>query len=173
MKKLQVIIFNWAAPALLSGICLSASAQKLPTTQKASLRAPSNTKIDGKATEWDNKFQAYNNATNVFYTLSNDDNNLYLTVQADEQSVINKILRGGITLTIQKSGKKTDKDGMSITYPVFGTDRPRINFRGMPQIVSGSPVSVKQADSFMYANNKLLAEKSKNIIIRGIKDIDT
>ena len=41
---------------------LSANAQKLPNTQETSLRAPANLKVDGKPTEWNNQFQAYNKA---------------------------------------------------------------------------------------------------------------
>ncbi len=113
---------------LLSGfVCLTATAQKLPNTQTTSLRAPINIKIDGKATEWDNKFQAYNHATDVYYTLANDDDKLYLVVQATDRQIINKIIGGGVILTIQKSGKKTDKNGISIIYPLFDAkDRPYV-----------------------------------------------
>lgn len=173
MKKLIISNFKLTLSALLLGIGFTAGAQKLPNVQQASVRAPSSIKMDGKAAEWDYQFQAYNNATNVFYTLSNDDNNLYLTVRATDQSVINKILRGGITFTINTSGKKNEKGGASITYPIFGTDRPRITFKNMPEIIPGNAVSVKRADSFMYANNAMLDAKSKNIITKGIPGVDT
>lgn len=66
----------------LTMICLLAftntQAQKLPKVQQASLHAPANIKIDGKATEWEGKFEAYNPGSRVFYTLSNDSENLYL-----------------------------------------------------------------------------------------------
>ena len=58
-----------------------ANAQKLPNVQQASLRAPENVKVDGKPTEWGDKLQAYNKATDVFYTIANDYNNLYLIIQ--------------------------------------------------------------------------------------------
>jgi len=173
MKKLLNSNFKFTLSALLLGICFTANAQKLPNVQLTSVRAPSSIKMDGKAAEWDYQFQAYNNATNVFYTLSNDDNNLYLTVRATDQSAINKILRGGITFTINTSGKKNDKSGASITYPIFGTDRPRITYKNMPEIIPGNTVSVKRADSFMYANNAMLDAKSKNIITKGIPGVDT
>jgi hypothetical protein len=172
MKKLFNNNFKLALPALLLGTCFTANAQKLPNVQLASMRAPSSIKMDGKAAEWDYQFQAYNNATNVFYTLSNDDNNLYLTVRATDQSVINKILRGGITFTINAAGKKTDKGGAGITYPIFGTDRPRVALKA-PEIIPGDAISIKRADSFMYANNALLDAKSKNIITKGIPGVDS
>ena len=53
--KITAILF-----AGLTIIALPAHAQKLPKVQKTSIRAPENIKIDGKANEWDNKYQAFN-----------------------------------------------------------------------------------------------------------------
>ena len=50
-------------------IYTSTTAQTLPLKQEISLRAPSNIKLDGKSTEWGDKFQAFDKATEVF-TLS-------------------------------------------------------------------------------------------------------
>jgi len=99
---------------------LTTQAQKLPNVQLASVRAPADIKIDGKATEWNYPFQAYNRATDVFYTLSNDDDNLYLTLQATDEDIIRKIINGRISFTINKSGKKSEQDAVVITYPLIG-----------------------------------------------------
>jgi len=153
---------------------VAAHAQKLPNVQQGSLRAPATIKIDGKAAEWDNKFQAYNHATDVFYTLSNDDDNLYLTIQATDPGIINKIISGRISFTINKSGKKNDNSGVTISYPIFDRkDKPGVNLKDNPKIIPGSAVSLKQADSFMYVNNKRMTDKSKFIKVMGIKDMDT
>src|SRR5476651_2358683 len=114
---------------LLGVITIAAYAQKLPAKQEISLRVPAGIKIDGKATEWDNKFQAYNNATELFYTLSNDDDNLYLIVQITKPRVIEKVLNVGITLTINGAGKKDDKapENISIQFPL-------IDYAYVPQI---------------------------------------
>lgn len=100
----------------------SVYAQKLPSKQQGNLIAPAGIKIDGKATEWDNKFQAYNNATDVFYTIANNDEILYLTVQANDRNIVDKILRGGITFTVNHTINKKDKDAVSVTYPVLRDD---------------------------------------------------
>ncbi|CAF1654675.1 unnamed protein product, partial [Didymodactylos carnosus] len=120
MRKL----FNLTSKRNLSGllICLSAfaaSAQKLPTVQAVSLRAPASIKIDGKANEWDDKFQAYNKNIEAFYTISNDDEMLYLTVKATTHDIADKIIRGGLTLIIDHTVKKNDPEAVSITYPVL------------------------------------------------------
>src|ERR1700743_523372 len=141
---------------------LNAVAQKLPNMQPSSIRAPANIRIDGKTTEWGNKFQAYNHATDIFYTVSNDDAKLYLTVQAADRLVINKIMSGGITFTIQKSDKKTDKGGISITYPLF----EKRNKLFIPPTTKES-----EAESMMNIYNKSL-DASKYLGVNGIKTLD-
>src|SRR4051812_6120351 len=100
MSKLTFI----AIIALLFG-ALHLQAQKLPNVQEAALRAPATIKIDGRLNEWKDSLQAYNKATQVYYTVSNDDENLYLAVKADEPRVITKIIDVGITFMINKAGK--------------------------------------------------------------------
>ena len=46
-------------------------AQSLPNTQIKYLDIPSSIKIDGKANEWNNQFQAFNHNTNIFYSIAN------------------------------------------------------------------------------------------------------
>jgi len=167
MKILMRIIL----PAFLFSV-IAATAQKLPNVQAISLRAPAGIKIDGKAIEWDNKFQAFNNSTEVFYTIANDDENLYLTVQAIIPQVINRVVGGGVTLTIQKSGKKTDNNNISITYPYTDSKTFLIFNLKLRQSIA-SDTSVNAADSAMVQNNKLLEQKCKWIATTGIKDLDS
>ncbi|MDB5029525.1 MAG: hypothetical protein JWP71_246 [Mucilaginibacter sp.] len=153
-------------------IAFIANAQKLPNVQQISLRAPANIKIDGKLTEWGDQFQAYNHATDIFYRMANDDENLYLTVQAVDPDIINKIVDGGVTLTIQKSTDKKDKNNISITYPV--ADRKNhlmFNLRNRKGFVPDT--SARAADSTMLYNNKKLEINCKWIRIKGIPDLDT
>jgi len=153
---------------------LTISAQRLPNIQQTGLRAPAGIKIDGKATEWDNKFQAYNKATDVFYTIANDDDNLYLTIQTPDPDVIHKIVNGRISFTINKSGKKNEDDAVVISYPIFDRkDRPALSYRNKPKFITGSATSLKQADSIMYLNNKRMNEKAKLIKVTGVKGLDT
>ncbi|MEO8887132.1 MAG: hypothetical protein ABI367_13795 [Mucilaginibacter sp.] len=93
-----------------------ADAQKLPGIQTSSVRAPTDIKIDGKPTEWPH-FEAYNNANEFYYTISNDNNNLYLVVQATYHGTIAKIVYGGITFTIKNNDKNSQIIPVAITYP--------------------------------------------------------
>ncbi len=145
-------------------------AQKLPTKQQGSILAPANIKIDGKATEWDNKFQAYNNATDIFYTLANNDEILYLTVQAKDRNVIDKILRGGITFIINHTINKNDKDAISITYPFLRDDAASsvLNTfaRKSNEYREGDYKSIN-----VDALNQTFDTKSKLIQVSGIRNI--
>ncbi|MES2269144.1 MAG: hypothetical protein V4520_20435 [Bacteroidota bacterium] len=100
---------------------LFCNAQKLPGVQKASVFATEKVNIDGRVTEWGEQLQAHNNATNISYTISNDNNNLYLLTQVTDQDAINKILRVGLTFEIRKNDKKNNNGAVSVTYPVVDT----------------------------------------------------
>jgi hypothetical protein len=143
---------------------------KLPNKQSAGLWTSANLKIDGKANEWNNRFQAYNHATDVFYTMANNDEELYIIVQANNPDVINKIVDGGVTLTIKKS--KNDKDNMSFTYPV-NDSKDIVFFNLRTKTVPTVDTSVKVADSVMMHNNKILGEKHKLIKVTGVEGVDT
>lgn len=93
--------------------------QKLPEIQKQSQVAPATTKIDGKFLEWNDSFAAENKRTEIFYTIANDNKNLYLVLKSSSSTNTTKIFAGGITFVINTQGKKSDKDAQSITYPII------------------------------------------------------
>lgn len=150
----------------------NAYAQKLPNMQQASLRAPANVKIDGKANEWDNKFQAYNKATDVFYSLANNNNKLYLVIQAEDEYIIKKMLAGRTIFTISKTDKKIDDNSVTVSYPVVNRKyKPVITYEEMRKAIADNARSV--ADSLTKLNNKRLSEKHKFIKVKGLKGLDT
>lgn len=113
MKKTQAVLSTICLAA-----CLQGYAQKLPGVQQQSVYAPSDIKIDGKATEWNNKFEAYNKTTQLYYTLSNDNTSLYLTVYASDVFAVEKVFAGGISLSVKEKNSKSDPT--VITYPLVG-----------------------------------------------------
>jgi len=157
---------------LLACLYATANAQKAASSQKNSLRAPANIKIDGKLNEWDNKLQAYSSHTQFYYTLSNDDRYLYLSVQATKQEIIDRITQGGITLTINKSDKKKDPEGVRITYPV--TDGYlSVKIENAPRIKTSDSTPATALDSFVNAVNIQIQQKAKMIKVAGIKGVDS
>lgn len=168
--KLKIIAV-FLLQVFIASVCIS---QKLPNKQTISLNAPTDIKIDGKAIEWNNKFQAYNTATGIFYTICNDDNYLYLTLQVTDPLVINKLYSNGLNFSITPFGKKDEKEGVSTTFPLFDKDdRFHVNIGNMPAIKPGSERSVMQADSFLRETNDRMIKKSKWIVVKGVKNMDT
>lgn len=159
------------------GYIINIQAQKLPNVQQGGMRAPTNVKIDGKATEWSNKFQAYNHATSIYYTLCNDDNNLYLVAQANDPDVLTKITNRGVHLVINPLGKKTDKDAISITYPIFEAqygNKPYIRFSNASGLTHAQHLAIEaNPDSMLRVANKKLHDNEKYIRTSGMSDIDT
>jgi len=150
-------------------VIINAAAQKLPNKQEVSVYAPLNIKIDGKATEWDNTFKAYNHATEIYYTLANDNNNIYLIVKAENRVIVNKIINGGVTLALGKN----DKDVVKITYPVYERNsKPSLSINTKEAMDPGLANSVLLTDSAVSANNRNLNDMSKWVMVTGVKGID-
>lgn len=159
-------------PALLFSVV--AYAQKQPEMQQGGLKAPANIKIDGKANEWNGMFQAYNPAIQASYTVSNDDNRLYLTINATKKEIVNKIINGGISFTIHTGPRKTTVGGTTITYPIFDKDdRPFINTNALALVKPDEKDPAHKADSLMKTFNATFANKAKLIRLSGLKDLDT
>ena len=160
-------------------------AQKLNDVQDVSVWA-SGVKVDGKHNEWENKFKAMNKSTNLTYTLANDAKNLYLAIQSKDVTNNSKILLGGISLTVNPSGKKNDKEGFKVIYPVVARRRPG----GAPGAGGGATTAVRvqggpggggfgrfqdmspmQRDSMQRAIARTQLGGAKEIKVFGFKDI--
>ncbi len=136
-------------------------AQKLPNKQETSIYAPVNIKIDGKITEWGN-FQAYNSATEISYTMANDNDKLYFICSATQPEVIQKIIEGGITLSISPADKKSVIEPVTITYPVVPWANSQVDYALRPS----GPLT-KATVSLL--NNKI-SDHLKKIEISGVKE---
>jgi hypothetical protein len=147
----------------------AASAQKLPNKQVVSVRAPINIKIDGKASEWGDKLQAHNKATEVLYTIANDDENLYLVIQATKRDIVEKIAYGGITFSINSADKK---ENVALTFPKYESNSSyHAGLNSKPDIASDTILYKMQLDSFVRAKNNQMGIKFKFIEVEGIKDM--
>jgi hypothetical protein len=159
---------------------IKAKSSKLPNTQQASVRAPDNIKIDGKTTEWDDNFYAKNTFNRISYTLSNDDNKLYLTVQTLGNFGNEKIVNGGVTFTISHSDKRKrekDPDNVSITFPLTNKAEASsindLNYDYFDIDAEERPAHKKECDSLVKVINERADKIFKEIKIKGIKDVDT
>lgn len=164
-NKLQTI--SVLIIAVLS-ITFNVSAQKLPKVQITNLRAPANIKIDGKTTEWDNKFQAYNTATNLYYTIANNADFVYFTAHIQDRAVIDRITKYGFTFEVYKN-EQSRKDLVSITVPPALTKYFSLNLSKPTK----DDASLEFEKAVMMANNTALQKYHKLIVVKGVAGLDT
>lgn len=162
---------------LIFSASVNVFAQKLSDVQTSAIAAPEKVKVDGKITEWD-AFQAFNKATLLNYTISNDDKNLYLVVKSTDASNNTKILLGGISFLINTDGKKKDKDAFAVTYPLVERSaskdqRSDRSFRtpGSGTFSQAQGLSQKQRDSLVAARGAQALASVKEIKVIGFKNI--
>lgn len=103
-----------AGAGLIAGLLLNVNASAQDS--EPNKWAPANIKIDGQATEWPKPLQFYNNVTKLFYTIANDKENIYVIVSIPDPQSQMKIMRSGLTVSLNPSGKK--KGGAAITFPL-------------------------------------------------------
>ena len=170
MKKYCVLLL-----CILSVCQLSTFAQKLPAKQEVSVYAPNDIKIDGKSTEWGNRFKAYNAPNHLFYTLSNDDKNLYLIVYSREYPNLDKVIYGGITFTISDLNGKTKLKGSSVTYPVADLQRTtpiaRTAYEYYFNYKKNLSLNKGKTDTLRTLINKRAETTYKQIQVNGLKGL--
>ena len=93
--------------------------EKLKEVQETPLWAATGIKVDGKLTELNNTFKAYNKTVKAFYTISNDSRFIYLQLKTTDATTIAKIQAGAISFALNTANKKKEEDAFLITYPVI------------------------------------------------------
>nr|WP_294792426.1 hypothetical protein [uncultured Mucilaginibacter sp.] len=153
----------------------SAFAQKLPNKQITSVRAPSTVQIDGKSTEWGSSLKAYNLATEIFYTMANDDKKLYLVVQSKNLGIMRKIILGGISLVIQKSADRNDNGAAIVKFPYFKEKNRNVVFMLTQSFEDGwhKDPDGRIADSLIKMSNRNLRTNVKWIYTKGVLGKDS
>src|SRR5689334_19575009 len=75
------------------------------TSQKTTKAAPGNWQAqpitaDGNAADWPSPYPFYDSKAKIGYAVSNDKDNLYISMQTGDQMTVMKILRNGLTVWI-------------------------------------------------------------------------
>lgn len=143
------------------------NAQKLPNVQTTSLRIPATIRIDGKTTEWNNNFQAYNNATSIYYTMANNAEFVYLIAHIKDPAVIERMTYNGFTFEIYKNENSRNKDIVSVTLPYSGNKYFTLNF-SKP---TGADTTLEK--NMLKSNNALLSKHHKFMVVKGIQGLDS
>jgi hypothetical protein len=168
MKFLQAIKIT--ASVVLISVNLIANAQKLSSVQEVGVLPPANIKIDGKLNEWNDTFQAYNKSTMLYYTLANDDKNLYLAIKCSSQVASSKIIAGGISFIVNSAGKKSDKDAGIVIFPVANISGGLDLARSIKPVgATGGPTAIDTIETNILHKEAISA--AKEVKLQGIKEI--
>ncbi len=144
------------------------------------MRAPDNIRIDGKTLEWpNNKLKVFNNNNKIFYTVSNDDNNLYLTMRGTYFYGSAKMIRGGVTFTVSrlvdKKARQKDKNSVAVTFPYLDPETGQSitsSINEYSDMAHDTINRVKDHDSLVLVVNAKTKAALKEIKISGINEID-
>ncbi len=114
---------NCAAFSLLLLFCASCGSSKHAGRSSAILPGTWQSTpivIDGDCTDWPSPYPNYDAKAMVAYATSNDRENLYVTMQTGDPLTQIKILKQGMTVSIDTGGKK--EPGFNINYPLQNDD---------------------------------------------------
>jgi YD repeat-containing protein len=132
------------------------------TTAATLQTPPQNIVVDGSIKEWGDSLRYYNAEKRINYALANNKDTLYMAVRVNDRSEQARILRAGITFSINPKGKK--KEVFSITYPLSTNGSP-INI----QRDENSEITTRQDhEALMQAVLTTL----RGIKVEGFKDIE-
>ncbi len=122
------------------GLFISAIAfsQKLPDQQNRSIYRVNAVKIDGKALEWKLPLEADNKKTLLQYTAAHDERYLYFVLKTDNVSNMNKIVNGGLSISLNLDGKKRLKDAYAISYPLRSVSSSTMGMGRSTEMRSGN-----------------------------------
>lgn len=141
-------------------------AQSMPVQNKLH-PPPPNIIIDGDLKDWGDSLRYYNQDKQLNYSLANDQDNLYFAIRVNDRSEQIRILRAGLTLSIDTRGKK--KESFTMTFPVG--DQSALGAAESAQDLQGGNSDVKQEDRDELMRAKLT--KLREIKVTGFKDIES
>lgn len=128
---------------------------------------PSNIAIDGDLKDWGDSLRYYNQDKQLNYGLANDQDNLYMAIRINDRSEQIRVLRAGLTLSIDTRGKK--KETFTMTFPVG--DQSAQGLAENAQDLQGGNNDIKQGDREELMKAKLT--KLREIKVTGFKDIES
>ena len=141
--------------------------------------APANINIDGKAAEYNYKYDSYNAANKLYYTICNDDKNLYVIIHTNERTTINKIYIGGITFRVRSFDASVKKplnaNTVSITYPIIKAIN-NMSYQGAKNTYDtykrDSIPNKKNIKDLIELKNNQFVSLYKEISVTGVKEFE-
>lgn len=179
MKKINYLLISLILFSSLLCSSFSGFAQKLPKVQQAGVWAKTHLNYDEKMPK-SSTFKAYNPSSRVYYTLANDNDNLFLLLTSDGSISAQKLVHGvtfTITPTEQTGNVKTKTTGnRTITYPTISNTQQTedlLNIVRVSYISDTALVENKKVDSLSALANIKIAQLFKLIAVEGILEINS
>jgi hypothetical protein len=88
--------------------------------------------VDGKNTDWPSPYPFYDDKAMLGYSVSNDKENLYITVETGDLATQLKILRNGLTVWIDRKGGQDEQVAINFPIPAEVPKTERANDKNRP-----------------------------------------
>jgi hypothetical protein len=146
------LAYTFIAQLFTIGICNAQSNKSTVSTLQA---PPQNIVVDGDIKKWGDSLRYYNIEKHLNYSIANDQENLYMAIRINDRLEQRKILKAGISFSIDPKGKK--KETFSITFP--------LNVQG------GTPVltAAKEDEGEVTKQDREELMRERLTTLRGIK----
>jgi hypothetical protein len=164
--------FTLSAKQLFFFAIISVSLTSCSDIIYSSLWQTNPVKADGLANEWNKPLKHYDSSTKLQYTFSNDKHNMYICIRATDESTQKKILRGGMVVWIDTSGKGKERTGISYPLPDMNT-KPESD----GEIVNRDPDAYRPKRKFHNDHNEMTLSGFKGPIggtvpLKNVEGID-
>jgi YD repeat-containing protein len=144
-------------------LAIGSNAQSSKTTIATLQAPPPKIVIDGDLKEWGDSLRYYNAEKKINFSIANTKDTLYMAVRINDRTEQTRILKAGITFSIDPKGKK--KETYSITFP--------LNVQGSSPVAElhkedNGEVTQRDRDELMRERITTL----RGIRVAGFKDIE-
>lgn len=146
------LTYSIISQLLAISIC---NAQSNKSTLGTLQAPPQNIAIDGDIKEWGDSLRYYNTEKHINYSIANDKDNLYMAIRINDRLEQRKLLKAGITFSVDPKGKK--KETFSITFP--------LNVQGTTPVLAAA----KEDDGEVTKQDREELMRERLTILRGIK----
>jgi uncharacterized membrane protein YgcG len=156
---------RWFGICILQFAIISLCHAQSKTAQNKLQPPPANITIDGDPKEWGDSLPYYNKDKQINYALANDQDNIYMAIRINDRSQQIRVLRAGLTLSIDTKGRK--KETFSITFPV-GDQSISDQLQEANDLQGSNDVTQQDRDDLAKAR----LTKLREIRVVGFKDIE-
>ncbi len=163
---------SFLVTSFLSCLFITISCNTEKQAHKSSAKLPGNWQAtpvvaDGKKNEWPSPLPYDNSKALISYDITNDKENLYITVLSGDAATELKILRKGIVIWIDKNG--TEEEKTSICFPSDNDKGPvRQGSRRQSQDADQQQAQKGQSRDLMQAVDKALSTANE-FFLQGFK----